>query len=191
MVSQVFEKKTFIPEKNYFKCDNIRVYREETNKEIELWNALVSWGNRGMAAIGIGILLGLIFGIGFGCWANINPWAYIGVAFGVASFIGGIIFANVVCWPKERECDDIYRKWKDDHEEELWAEARKPIDTHNEEQEKIAEAWRAEHPLEELIRACIKDPISSVDIANLARYYAEVYIQGNTGPIGPKGDYDV
>ena len=191
MVYLVTEKKTFIPEKNYFKCDNVRVSREETDKEIELWNALVSWEGRGFAAIGIGVLISMIFCIVFGCWANTNPWAYIGVAFGIAFFIGGIIFANVVCWPKERECDDIYRKWKDDHDEELWAEARKPIDDYNEEQEKIAEAWRAEHPLEEKIRACIKDPLSSVDIANLARYYAEVYIQGNAGPIDPKGEYDV
>ena len=187
MVSLVIEKKTFIPEKNYFKCDDVRVSREETPKEIELWNNIINWTNRGFAAIGIGVLISIIFCIVFGCWSNTNPWAYIGVAFGAASFIGGIIFANAVCWPKEHEASDIYRKWKDDHEEELWAEASKPIKEYNEEQEKIAEAWRAEHPLEELIRACIKDPISSVDVANLARYYAEAYIKGNDGPMGPQG----
>ena len=35
-VKQIIEKKTFIPEKNYFKCDDVRVSREETDKEIEL-----------------------------------------------------------------------------------------------------------------------------------------------------------
>ena len=176
-INLVIEKKTFIPEKNYFKCDNVRVSREETDKEIELWNNMVGWNSRGMAAIGIGILISIIFCIGFGCWSNTNPWAFLGVAVGIASFIGGLIYANVVCWPKERECDDIRRKWHDEHDEELWAEASKPIKDYNEEQEKIAEAWRAEHPLEEKIRACIKDPMSSVDIANLARYYADVYIK--------------
>ena len=176
-VSLVIEKKTFIPEKNYFKCDNVQVSREETPKEIELWNKSVTWANRGFAAIGIGVLLSIIFGISFGIWSNTNPWAYIGVAVGIASFLGGIIFANVVCWSKEHEAYDLYRKWRDEHDEELWAEASRPIKEYNDEQEKIAETWRTEHPLEELIRACIKDPISSVDVANLARYYAEVYIK--------------
>ena len=48
----------------------------------------------------------------------------------------------------------------------------------NDEQERIAEEWRAAHPLEEKIRACIKDPMSSVEVANLARYYAEEYLKG-------------
>ena len=176
-VNLVIEKKTFIPEKNYFKCDNVRVSREETPKEIELWNNMVNWSNRGMASIGIGILLCLLICIPCGCWSNTNPLAYIGVGIGIASFFGGIIFANVVCWPKERECDDIRRKWHDEHDDELWAEASKPVKDYNEEQEKIAEVWRVEHPLEELIRACIKDPLSSVEVANLARYYADVYIK--------------
>lgn len=176
-INLVIEKKTFIPEKNYFKSDIVRVSREETDKEIELWNNVVSWSNRGFAAIGIGILLCLLICIPCGCWSNTNPWAYLGIGIGVASFFGGIIFANTVCWSKEHKASDIYRKWKDDHEEELWAEASKPIKEYNAEQEKIAEAWRAEHPLEEMIRACIKDPMSSVDVANLARYYADVYIK--------------
>ena len=177
MVNLVIEKKTFIPEKNYFKCDNVRVSREETPKEIELWNNMINWVNRGFAAIGIGLLISIIFCNVFGCWATTNPWAYIGVAFGVASFPGGIIFANGVCWPKAQEASDIYRKWKDDHEEELWAEASKPVKEYNEEQEKIAEAWRAEHPFEEHIRTCIKDPNSSVAIAQAAKYYAENYLK--------------
>jgi hypothetical protein len=176
-IKLVLEKKTFIPEKNYFKCDDVRVSREETPEEIKLLNNMVSWSNRGMASIGIGILLCLLIGIPCGCWSNTNPWAYLGVAVGILSFIGGFVYANAVCWPKERECDDIRRKWHDEHDEELWAEASKPIKDYNEEQEKIAEAWRAEHPLEELIRACIKDPMSSVEVANLARYYAEEYIK--------------
>ena len=42
MISLVIEKKTFIPEKNYFKCEDVRVSREETPKEIELWNNMVN-----------------------------------------------------------------------------------------------------------------------------------------------------
>ena len=96
----------------------------------------------------------------------------------IGCLIGCLIFANVVCCPKEQEWADIHRKWHDEHDEELWAEAIRPIKEYNEEQKRIAEAWRAEHPLEEKIRACLLDPISSVDVANLARYYAEVYLKG-------------
>ncbi len=178
-VNLMISKETFIPEKNYFKCDNVQVSREETPEEIELWNSMVDWSNRGFTAIGLGILFCIILGISFSCIAAATGqfiW-HIGVAVGVALFIGGLIFANVVCWPKEREWADIHREWHTKHDDELWAEATKPIKEYNEEQKKIAKAWRAEHPLEELIRACIKDPISSVDVANLARYYADVYIK--------------
>lgn len=178
-IQLVVSKETFIPEKNYFKCEDVRVSREETPKEIELWNNMVNWSNRGFKAIGLGVLLCIILCISFGCWSNTNPLAFIGVGIGIACFIGGIIFATTFCWPKENEASDIYRKWRDTHDEELWAEAVKPIKEYNKEQQELAEVWRSEHPLEELIRACIKDPISSVDIANLARYYADVYIKEN------------
>lgn len=178
-VNLVVEKKTFVPEKNYFSCENVRISREETAKEIELWNNMVNWDHRGMAAIGLGLLFCIIFGITFSCIAAATGQSlfYLGIIAGTALFISSVIFANTVCWPKERECEDLRRKWHTEHDDELWAEATKPIKEYNEEQEKIAEAWRAEHPLEELIRACIKDPLSSVEVANLARYYAEVYIK--------------
>jgi len=55
--------------------------------------------------------------------------------------------------------------------------ATEDLRAYNDKQKKIAETWRAEHPLEEKIRACLRDPMSSVDIANLARYYAEEYVK--------------
>lgn len=178
-VQLVVSKETFVPEKNYFKCEDVRVSRKETPEEIELWNKMVGWSNRGMTIIGLGLMLCLILGISFSCIATATQQSlfYIGTGVGAALAIGGIIFANVVCWPKEREWQEIRRTWHEEHDEELWKEARAEIDTYNEEQHKIAEAWRAEHPLEEKIRACLRDPGSSVDIANLARYYAEVYLK--------------
>ena len=174
---QNFDKKTFVPEKNYFSIESVKCEREETPEEIELWNRSVTWANRGFAAIGIGVLWSIILCIGFGLWANFNPWAYIGVGVGIASFLGGIIFANTVCWPRERKAYDIYSKWREEHDEELWVDIIRPIKEYNEEQQRIADAWRAEHPLEEKIRACLLDPKSSVEVANLARYYAEVYLK--------------
>ena len=118
-----------------------------------------------------------IFLIAFGILGSLSSsWFYFGAGFGAVLFIGGIIFANAVCWPKEQQYSEELRKYRTDHEEELWAVATADIRLYNEEQKKIAELWRAVHPLEEKIRACLKDPMSSVDIANLARYYAEIYL---------------
>jgi hypothetical protein len=108
-----------------------------------------------------------------------SSWLYFGAGFGAVLFMGGIIFANAVCWPKEQQYLEELRKYREDYENVLWAVATQELRAYNEEQKKIAEAWRAEHPLEEKIRACLRDPMSSVDIANLARYYAEVYLTEN------------
>ena len=177
MITHQVSKETFIPEKNYFKCENVSISREETTEEIELYNAGIIWDNRGMFAIGIGVLLAFICGIVFGILIEYNSWFVIGVIFGFVCFVGGIIFANTACWPREHKAKEALIQWHKENDEALWAEAYAPILAYNEEQKQIAEAWRAEHPLEEKIRACIKDPMSSVDIANLARYYAEEYIK--------------
>ena len=179
-VYQYFDKDTFIPEKNYFSTEKVKCSREETEVEIQLYNKCAKWATIGFTCIFGGGLAGITFLIVFGILGSIiNPLFDIGIAFGIAFFVGGIIFANTVCWPKENEYDDKYRKYYIDHEDELWAEANKDLIAYNDEQKKIAEAWRAEHPLEEKIRACLLDPKSSVDVANLARYYAEEYLKEN------------
>ncbi len=178
-VSMQISKETFVPEKNYFKCETVTVTRKETREEIELWNRTVTWSNRGFVSIALGLLLAITCFITFGCLISAfqHPLYYFGAGFGAVSFITGFALAYGVFWPRENECSEIYRQWKDEHEKELWAEATKEIQEYNDEQRKIADAWRAEHPLEEMIRACIKDPKSSVDVANLVRYYAEEYIK--------------
>ena len=64
-------------------------------------------------------------------------------------------------------------------EHDVWnsPELVKEVNAYNAEQERIAAEWRAKHPLEEKIRACLKDPNSSVEIADLARFYAAEYIR--------------
>lgn len=176
-VKHQLEKETFIPEKNYFKCEWVTVSREETDEEINLYNTAVNWDSSGMVAIAVGGLLALICGIVFGVLSNQNSWFMVGVVFGFACLIGAIIFTNTVCAPKALQAKYALESWHKEHDEELWVNAYAPVHAYNEEQHRIAEAWRAEHPLEEKIRACIRDPMSSVDIANLARYYAEEYIK--------------
>lgn len=178
VIFHYFEKDTFVPEKNYFSTEKVQCSRHEDETELNFTEQSYKWTCIGWNSIGWGCLLGIIMMLTFGILGStFSAWYYIGAGFGFASFVGGIIFANAVCWPKEAKYLELYREYYTKHEEELWAEATKEIKAYNEEQKKIAEAWRAEHPLEEKIRLCIKDPMSSVNIANLARYYAEVYLQ--------------
>jgi hypothetical protein len=173
-----FDKETFEPGKNYFSIEKVKCSRPRTEPETHLREQSYKWSCIGFHCIGWGCLVGLIFMITFSvlaaCFSN---WFYAGTALGAILFVGGIIFANAVCWPTEQKYSEELMDYRREHEEELWAEATKDLKAYNEEQKRIAESWRAEHPLEEKIRACIKDPMSSVDIANLARYYAEVYIK--------------
>ena len=179
-VEQYFDKEIFEPEKNYFSIEKVKCSRPRTEPETHLREQSYKWSCIGFHCIGWGCLVGLIFMITFSvlaaCFSN---WFHAGTATGAILFVGGIIFANAVCWPKEQRYIEELRAYRQEHEEELWAEATKELKAYNEEQKKIAEAWRAAHPLEEKIRACLRDPKSSVDIANLARYYAEVYIKEN------------
>lgn len=176
-IYQYFDKETFEPEKNYFSIEKVRCERQRTEHEMHLIDMSYKWSSIGFHCIGWGCLFGLVFMITFGILGSFNSWYYFGAGFGAFLFVGGFIFANAVCWPKEQKYSEELRKYRDEHEEELWAVATTEIRNYNQEQEKIAEAWRAEHPLEEKIRACIKDPMSSVDIANLARYYAKEYVK--------------
>ena len=178
IVYHYVDKETFEPEKNYFSIEKVKVSRNETSEECELWNKAGRWSCIGFHCIGWGCLVGLIFMITFGALGGLfSSWFYVGAAIGGILFVGGIIFANAVCWPMEQEYSEELREYRNEHEEELWMYATEDLRAYNDEQKKIAEAWRAEHPLEEKIRACLRDPLSSVDIANLARYYAEEYIK--------------
>ena len=178
-VYQYFDKDTFEPEKNYFSTEKVKCAREETTEESRLDDLSYKWTSIGWNSIGWGCLIGFVGALVFAVIGGLSeqPLWYIGTVFCVALFIGGIIFANAVCWPRERKYAEQRGEYRKEHEDELWAEATTELRAYNEEQKRIAEAWRAEHPLEERIRACIKDPYSSVDIANLARYYAEAYIK--------------
>lgn len=176
-IKRQFEKETFIPEKNYFKCAWVTVSREETDEEINLCDTAVNWESWGMVSVAVGALLALICGIVFGVLSNQNSWFLVGVVFGFACLIGAIIFTNTVCVPKELQAKYALESWHKEHDEELWADAYAPVLAYNEEQHRIAAEWREQHPFEEKIRACFADPKSSVDIAELARYYAEEYIK--------------
>lgn len=176
-IYQYFDKDTFEPEKNYFSVEKVRCSRQETGPEVQLDSQSDKWCAIGFRCIGWGCLVGLIFMITFGVLGGLfSPWFYVGAAIGGILFVGGIIFANAVCWTKEQKYSEELRKYRNEREDELWAEATKDLRAYNEEQEKIAEAWRAEHPFEEHIRTCIKDPNSSVAIAVAAKYYAENYL---------------
>lgn len=177
-IYQYFDRDTFEPTKNYFSTEKVKCGRQRTAHETHLFDMAHKWSSIGFHCIGWGVLIGLIFMITFSVLAAcFNDWLYAGTAVGAILFVGGIIFANAVCWPKEQSYSEELQKYRAEYENVLWAVATTELRAYNDEQKRIAEAWRAEHPLEEKIRACLKDPMSSVDIANLARYYAEEYIK--------------
>ncbi len=178
IIYHYFEKDTFEPEKNYFSTEKVKCERQETAVEKQLSDLSYKWSAIGFHSIGWGCLVGLILMLTFGTLGSLfSSWYCIGAGLGAVLFVGGIIFANAVCWPKENKYAEELRKYRRDYENVLWAEATAEIRAYNEEQHRIADAWRAEHPLEEKIRAVLRDPMSSVDIANLARYYAEEYVK--------------
>ena len=82
-----------------------------------------------------------IFMITFGVLGGLfSHWFYVGAAVGGMLFVGGIIFASAVCWPKEQKYSEELIEYRREHEEGLWAEATKDLKAYNEEQKKIAEA---------------------------------------------------
>lgn len=171
------EKKTFNPDTNYFIIDQVQFERELTPYEDELLDKQEKCESRGFWSIGLGVLIGLICIITFGILMAFSNWWVVGAIFGAVCFVGGFILAHCYFWTKEQEFAEEIRGFRREHEEELWVEQLAEVRAYNEEQEKIAEAWRAEHPFEEYIRICIKDPNSSVAIAVAAKYYAENYLK--------------
>jgi hypothetical protein len=178
---QRLEKKTFNPAKNYFDVEEVLIKRPSTAMEKDLSNKIDKYSTCGFLTIFIGVILAIACAIIFGVLAET-----VHIAFGVAAFvgvlfffIGGIVFARQYFWKLEHKYGEELCTYHKEHEEELWFEYEAEIKAYNEEQTKIAEAWRAEHVLEEKIRACLKDPMSSVEIADLARYYAVEYLKGD------------
>ena len=174
VISWQQKKETFNPEKNYFEITCVDVSRETSEEEDRLEQLSSRYDTWGLILGIFGVLLGL-----FGCSSlgALGLW----LAFCITAFISisSIIIGFVVFLNKGLDYDRkivLYQK-----ENDVWNTPEvQEIKRYNKEQNDFAAEWRAEHPLEELIRACIKDPISSVDVANLARYYAEVYLKEKT-----------
>ena len=173
-------KETFKPNKNYFETEEISIKRPSTDIEVDLATKIERYATLGGLSILVGILLAAASAIIFGILGEQVHMAFAAGAFGGALlfFIGGIVLARSYFWAREQKYSEELELYHKEHDEELWADYEAEIKAYNEEQAKIAEAWRAEHPLEEKIRACLKDPRSSVEIADLARYYAIEYLKG-------------
>lgn len=181
MYCQRLEKKTFNPAKNYFDVEEVYIERPSTDTEKDLSNKIDKYSTRGFITIFTGIILAIVCAIIFSVLGELVHIAFTAGAFGggLLFVIGSIVFARQYFWKLEHKYGEELCTYHKEHEEELWSEYESEIKAYNAEQAKIAEAWRAEHPLEEKIRACIKDPMSSVEIADLARYYAIVYLKGD------------
>ena len=164
-------KETFNPEKNYFDVTIVDVSRETSEEEDRLSRSRDRCYNLG-GSLSIICVLGALFGgIALG---TLELWLAFCIVF-PACIVGFVLSLTLIYGrvDKYTEALDKYIK-----ENDVWNTPEVlAIKQYNKEQQEIADKWRAEHPLEEKIRACLRDPLSSVDIANLARYYAEEYIK--------------
>ena len=165
------KKETFNPDKNYFEVTYVDVSRETSAEEDRLARLAERYNTLGICCGCISTFAALGGGIALG---TLELWLAFWIVFPIR--IAGIIISVVVFLNKGQEYEieiDNYIKDND-----VWNTPEvQEIEKYNKEQNDFAAKWRAEHPLEEKIRACLLDPKSSVDVANLARYYAEVYLK--------------
>ena len=175
------KKETFNTEKNYFDITYEVVSRETSDEEDRLEKLACLFDIWGMILGVSGVFMAL-----FGCSAlgALSLWVAFGIVAAVS--VGCMLLGFVVFLNKGVEYDRKLSSYQKEHD--VWHTPEvQALKKYNEEQNEFAAEWRAAHPLEEKIRACLLDPKSSVDVANLARYYAECYLKGDTGPEGPPG----
>ena len=181
MQVKTVERKTFIPAKNYFEIDKVTLSREATDYEIKIRNKAYNSESLGFISLLGGIFGGFSLIITFGMLMLESyfscPWFLLGGVIGVLLLIAGPTFAYNKFWKDEQSYWEELTEYRQIHEDELWEAVTAEVNLYNKEQCRIAEEWRAQHPLEEKIRMVLKDPTSSVDIANLARYYALEYLK--------------
>lgn len=164
-------RETFNPEKNYFNVDCVEVSREISDEEDTFSRKASSCVNVGISLVLLGVLVGLI-----GCPTLAALELFVACVITLALCIASILVGS--CYFMNRAT--YYEKKLDEYvkEHDVWNTPEvQAVEQYNKEQNEFAAKWRAEHPLEEKIRACLLDPKSSVDVANLARYYAVEYLK--------------
>lgn len=171
------EKRTFIPEKNYFKCENVRVFRDESQEEVDLYDKMHHYDSLAFtwaAILGLGGFLGAIIIGALLCNFAPKPCGIIVTLFFIAACFSSIPTFRILAGKSDHYCK-LWEQYKKEHDVWNASSSAMEVQAWNEEQEKIAEVWRTEHPFEEQIRQCLLDPKSSVDIAKAAIIYVENY----------------
>ena len=174
-ISWTLYKETFQPDKNYFTKEPVQVSRDESKFEIENNKLGDLIDTAGTLLLVLSSVLVVLSGI---CLVGVlaNEPKYCLACLGI--FIPSLLCAFFIPKLCFKASDKYYAlAYKYCEENDVWnTPLAKEIKAYNAEQELIAAEWRAKHPLEEKIRACIKDPKSSVEIADLARFYAKEYL---------------
>lgn len=174
--SRIIEKKTFNPNKNYFEIENIEIYREVSEEEEIYDHNAIMYGGMELLVKVLGPCAAVVAGIFLTC---INLWIL-----GLISFVVVLTLSIIVGCGLEKESVKYACKlyeFYNTHGPHLWDEGAAEINAHNAEQERIAEEWRVAHPFEEKIRAVLDDPKSSVDVAEMAYFFADKYLKEKLG----------
>ena len=175
-VSKVYcDKKTFNPDTNYFDIKRVSIEYEWSEEEIKYKRRADGYFTAGIISLITGLVFILIIGLAIFGTINLMLPSIIFVSLGFMLILVGF----TVLLRKNEKYQSLYWELSEELRESRSEELLAGIKAYNAEQQKIADAWRVAHPLEEKIRACLKDNMSSVAIAELARYYAEVYIKDN------------
>lgn len=174
-ISWTLYKETFQPDKNYFTKEPVQVSRDESKFEIENNKLGDLVDAAGTLLLVLSSVLVVLSGICLVCILANEP-KYCLACLGI--FVPSLLCAFFIPKLCFKASDKYYAlAYKYCEENDVWnTPLAKEIKAYNAEQELIAAEWRAKHPLEEKIRACIKDPKSSVEIADLARFYAKEYL---------------
>lgn len=167
-------KETFNPDKNYFEYTSVKVSRETSEEEDRLSRNCERYYGWGATLAAFGTIGGLFGGVALGA---LELWLAFCIVF--STCIACIIVGSVFLMNKGSKCDEALDRYIKEHD--VWTTPEvEAIRQYNKEQQEIADKWRAEHPFEEHIRTCIKDPNSSVAIAVAAKYYAENFLNKET-----------
>jgi uncharacterized membrane protein len=150
---------TFDEETNSFKYEEYTHQRRMSPKERK-WDIITDWMIIPLSIIPTIFILSSIYNFAF----YDTTWGIMHGVFFIIALIASVFI--------EYKCTKIYDKIFANSEETGFEDEILRWEQITQEQNNIAEKWRAEHPLEEAIRKAQLSK-NSVDIAALARLYAQ------------------
>jgi len=174
-IYRTINKETFVPEKNYFKVEKVEVCRDETPEEVLYEKKSNTYASSAWLIGCVGGAIIFVASIILGSFGLLLP------CFGLVLLLIPLFIIVKKLFDTSDSYEEKLNKFYNEFGAKLWDEATAELYEYNKQQYKIAEEWRAQHPFEEKIRAVLADPKSSVDVAEMAYFFAEKYLKEKVG----------